>query len=188
VKKIKKFKINLRFRDICRNLKNIEKHEITDEIEQAVEKEMSRLKDIVSPASVYETISKEKINFDFKMEVPEKWIAVSLYVATIGSSADDVVKNTSNESDSKIINSVFIDGLDQSVNFIYRLIDDEAKSESCDIALKRPVKDNEVLSEIFKILPIDKIGVSYFGSGNYNPAYTTCGVIFWAPQKKRGKK
>ncbi|MCB4792507.1 MAG: hypothetical protein LHV68_11575 [Elusimicrobia bacterium] len=189
MKKIKGFKINLRFREILRFLKataNIS--EITLQLEEAVKREKARFEKAVKPSAVFETIPKEKIDFELGVDMPEGWIAASFFVATLGSAVEKDITDAKEASENlleKILHSIFLEALEQSANFINRLLSDEAKEESCEISERQKVSSYAVLEKIFKMISVDKIGVNLLESKELQPQYTSCGVFFWVPNTKK---
>jgi hypothetical protein len=191
-KKIKKFKINLRFRDIVRNLKSTAKTcEITKEIEELIDNESDRAQKIITPSSVFETVSKEKLHFPVGVEAPPKWVAASFFIVSVGPGADAEMASLAERNEivvERVMHSIFMEALEQSANFINRLLGDEAKDEDCELSQRVTVSSAETIQEVLKILPFDKIGVSYPGENGFQPQFTSCEVVFWTPIKKRGSK
>ena len=85
MRKIKNFKISIKTREVSRIVKKLLNVEDLDiEVEEAIQKSCFICEKIIKPAVVYDTFSKESMFFNVDIEKPEKWIAVSLYVLTIG--------------------------------------------------------------------------------------------------------
>ena len=84
------------------------------------------------------------------------------------------------------MSAIAVDALEQSKNFIQRLIISEAKSESCEVSRAEEIRDS-LCSEFVKLVPISKIDISVV-SGELNPKYSTCGLFYWIPSNKKQKK
>ena len=191
MKKIKNFKINIRPREISRILKKfLDVKELDIEAEEAVQRACYFYGHTIKPAVVYDTFSKESsdFNFDFS-DFKEKWIAVSPFVLTIGSGLKDEFEKQIDifgHLTTKIVSAISADTLEQSKNFVQRLIAEEAKQEQCE--LSRAVELSEDNSaKIASLLPLEKINVSIDEQNKFSPSYTVAGFYYWLPVKKRRK-
>ncbi len=71
MKKIKKFKINIRLRETMRLLKSTAHiPELTSEIEDEIHRQSRRMNGIISTAALYETLPKEKFPPELVVESP----------------------------------------------------------------------------------------------------------------------
>ena len=191
MKKIKKFKINLRSREITRLLKKTTKiSEINSDIEEKVEAESRRLQRFIAPAAVYETIPKDKFPWELRLSEPQNWVAATAYVVTVGDAIEKELKENrakdSGESEA-IAHTIALEGVEQSVNFIERLIREEAFKENCEISKEHPLDSKENLTKLFGIIPAEKIGASLLENGNLSPQYSSGGIIYWTPIAKHKK-
>jgi len=190
MKKIKNFKINIRPREISRILRKfLDVQELTIEAEEAVQRACYFYGHTIKPAVVYETFSKEATDFSLILpEITEKWVAVSPFVLTIGNCLKDEFEKKIDifgQLTTKIVSAISADTLEQSKNFVQRLIAQEAKDEQCE--LSRAVEISENLDKLQSILPLEKINVSFDEQNKFNPSYTLAGVYYWFPVKKRRK-
>ena len=191
MRKIKNFKINIRTREISRiirKLLNVE--ELPIEVEEAVQKSCFVCEKVIKPAVVYDTFSKEAMVFPIEIDSPEKWIAVSPYILTIGNVLQEQYnknKELFGEYGVQIISAISADALDQSRNFVQKLLASEATDENCELSrsIELPKQYN---SEIIKFLPADKINLSLSDDGSLVPTNSMAGLYYWIPLKKRGRK
>lgn len=191
MRKIKNFKINIRTREISRiirKLLNVE--ELPIEVEEAVQKSCFVCEKVIKPAVVYDTFSKEAMVFPIEIDSPEKWIAVSPYILTIGNVLQEQYnknKELFGEYGVQIISAISADALDQSRNFVQKLLASEATDENCELSrsIELPKQYN---SEIIKFLPADKINLSLSDDGSFVPTNSMAGLYYWIPLKKRGRK
>lgn len=192
MKKIKNFKINIRPREVMRLLKNTTRlGEITPQIEEMVQRETRRLQKVVAPAAIYETQPKEKFPQALAADPPENWVAASVYLFTIGHDIEREISEARKRDEnvlSDILHSIAIEALEQSGNFINRLLLDEAKEESCELSCRQSVGNGDPWQSFLRILPGDKIGVERRDEEAFSPRYTSGTVVFWSPVKKRGSK
>ena len=191
MRKIKNFKISIRTREISRIIRKLlNMEELTIEIEEAIQKSCFVCEKIIKPAVVYDTFSKEAMAFSLEIEPPEKWIAVSPYILTIGNVLqEEYNKNKSlfGEYGVQIVSAISADALEQSRNFVQKLLASEASDENCELSrnIDLPKQYN---SEIIEYLPVDKINLSLTDDGNFIPESSMAGLYYWIPLKKRGRK
>ena len=191
MRKIKNFKISIRTREISRiirKLLNVE--ELPIEVEEAVQKSCFVCEKVIKPAVVYDTFSKEAMVFPIEIDSPEKWIAVSPYILTIGNVLQEQYnknKELFGEYGVQIISAISADALDQSRNFVQKLLASEAGDENCELSrnIELPKQYNQ---EIINFLPADKINLSVDDDGNFIPTNSMSGLYYWIPLKKRGRK
>jgi hypothetical protein len=190
MRKIKNFKVNLRVKEISRVVKKlINTVELSVEFEETIQRCCRFYVKFLTPSVVYETFSKEALPFAYEKDVPSKWVAESVFFVTIGDDLyDEYKKNKSvfGEHTGKIVSAIAVDALNQSKNFVQRLISNEAQDEDCVISRIVDIP-NDLYAEFSKVVPIDKIGIS-IESGDIIPKYSTCGLFYWIPSKKKEKK
>jgi hypothetical protein len=191
MRKIKNFKINIRTREISRiirKLLNVE--ELPIEIEEAVQKSCFVCEKIIKPAVVYDTFSKETMIFSIETEAPEKWVAISPYILTIGNVLEEEYsknKTLFGEYGVQIVSAIAADALEQARSFVQKLLSSEAGDENCELSrsIELPKQYNQ---EIIKYLPVEKINLSLTEEGDFIPANSMAGIYYWIPLKKRNRK
>jgi hypothetical protein len=190
MRKIKNFKVNLRIKDISRVVRRlINTVDMSVDIEEAIQRCCRFCVKFLSPSVVYDTFSKESLPFVYEKDVPPKWVAESIFFVTIGNALEEEYKKNENvfgEYTSEIVAAIAVDALEQSKNFVQRIISNEAQDENCEITrvVDIPI---ELYENISKVVPADKIGVSVH-SGNVCPKYSSTGLFYWIPSKKKTKK
>ena len=192
MRKIKNFKISIKTREVSRIVKKLLNVEDLDiEVEEAVQKSCFVCEKIIRPAVVYDTFSKESMFFNIDIEKPEKWIAVSPYVLTIGSVLQEQYEKSKNLFGNyavQIISAISADALEQSKNFIQKIINSEmTREDNCELSrsIEIPQQYNQ---EIIKYLPIEKINISLSEEKKFIPINTSAGLYYWIPLKKRNRK
>jgi hypothetical protein len=191
MKKIKKFKINLRVREVTRLFKaTAENPEITPQLEEAIQRETQNIQKAISPAAIYETYFKEKFPAEVNIAQPDNWVAASLYLVTLGGGIEEIRNSAAGRGENllgQIMHAIGLEALEQSANFIQKLIEDEAKEEGCELSDRKRVNTPEFYKSLFKSLPGDKIEVTIQENNTLRPLYSSGGVIYWLPLKKKGK-
>lgn len=191
MKKIRKFKINLRMREIMRLLKTTARiSEITPQLEEAISREARRVIPVFAPSAIYETVLKEKLQNELIVSAPEKWVAATVFLVTIGSDIEHEIKEAQGKDEnilSQILHAAALEALEQSGSFVYRLINEEAKEDECAITRQQLVNSASILEKILEILPLEKIGVQVLDKETFQPMYTSAGIVYWVPLKKQGR-
>jgi len=162
--------------------------EITPEIEDEIHRQSRRMNGIISLAALYETFPREKFPKELAIDPPEQWVAASVYISTIGEEAQNeilTVQKSGEQLEGQILHSIALESLEQSGNFVRRLIEDEAKDEACELSRQKTVAGDEAWEKLFEFLPGEKIGVSFLGGDRFAPMYSTGGIFYWSPLKKR---
>ncbi len=191
MRKIKNFKISIRTREISRIIRKLlNTEDLPIEVEEAVQKSCFVCEKVIKPAVVYDTFSKEAMIFPVEFQAPEKWIAVSPYILTIGNVLEEEYnknKELFGEYGIQIVSAISADALEQARNFVQKLLAAEAIDENCELSrsIELPKQYNQ---EIINFLPADKINLSLDDDGNFVPKNSMSGLYYWIPLKKRGRK
>ena len=195
MRKIKNFKISIKSREVSRMLRKLlDMEELSIDIEEAVQKACFYYNKTIKPAVVYDTFSKESMALNLNIETPAKWIAVSPYIVTIGNELQEEFNKNQELFGNytvQIVSAISANTLEQSKNFIQKILTDDAKDEYCELSRNIEIP-NDLYPQICKILPIDKINVSLLNieenkSFKFNPSNTITGLYYWIPIKRRKK-
>jgi hypothetical protein len=190
MRKIKNFKVNLRLKDILRVVRKlINAVDVPVELEETIQRCSRFYVKFLSPSVVYDTFSKESLPFVYEKDIPPKWVAESIFFVTIGSALEEEYKKNKNafgEHTNKIVSAIAVDALEQSKNFMQRIISNEAQDENCKITRAVNI-ESEYYEKICKVIPADKIGISA-EVGIIYPKYSSAGLSYWIPSKKKIKK
>jgi hypothetical protein len=187
MRKIKNFKVNLRVKAILGVIRElINAPQTSAELEETIRQCCSFYVNFLVPSVVYETFSKKTLPLVYEKDVPSKWVAESVFFVTICDGLCDEYKKNENafgEHTGKIVSAIAVDALEQSKNFVRRLIANQAQEENCEISRVVDIP-SDLYAKVSKILPIDKIDLS-IESGGIIPKYSACGLFYWIPSKKR---
>jgi hypothetical protein len=189
MRKIKNFKVNLRMKDISRVVRKlINAVGASVELEETIQRCSRFCVKFLSPSVVYDTFSKESLPFVYEKDIPPKWVAESVFFVTIGGALEEEYKKNESafgEHTSKIVYAIAVDALEQSKNFVQRIISNEAQGENCEVTRAVDI-GSEYYEEICKVIPVDKIGIS-MELGAIYPKYSSAGLFYWIPSKKKTK-
>jgi hypothetical protein len=165
--------------------------DVSVELEETIQRCSCFYVKFLSPSVVYDTFSnsKEFLPFVYERDVPPKWVAESIFFVTIGNALEEEYKKNENafgEHTSKIVSAIVVDALEQSKNFVQRIISNEAQDENCEVTRAVDI-GSKYYKEICKIIPVDKIGISV-EIGNIYSKYSSAGLFYWIPSKRKTKK
>ncbi|MDR2860559.1 MAG: hypothetical protein LBV66_01850 [Elusimicrobiota bacterium] len=188
MRKVKNFKINLRTKDIIRSIKRLSVNEtgFPEDFDITVQKACRYYSNFIHPSVIYDAFNKDSIVSISEKDAPQKWIARSILFVTIGSLLEQECKKNMTqfgEYTETIVSSIAVDALDQSKNFVCRIISSEADNENCDISRAVEVP-NEFYAGLSKVIPIDKIDIS-LEDDKLSPKYSLCSMVYWTPSKKK---
>ena len=191
MRKIKNFKVNLRVREITRVIKKLNNMvDMPVEMEESVQRACHFYSKFLMPSVVYDTFSKDAMPFVYEKDAPAKWVAQSVFFVTIGTSLETEYQKNENafgENTNTILSSIAVDALEQSKNFIQRIISGEAEGENCEISRSFDLPA-DLYGQSAALVPADKIEITV-EDGKLVPQYSNCGLFYWIPSpKKKGKK
>jgi hypothetical protein len=187
MKKIRKFKVNLRKRRIIRNLKiSGEIKQITPQLEEVIEKEIKRATDYISPSSIFDTFKPDTAKLKFNLAFEDlNLAAVSIAVVTIGEKIEKEIDVTSNKGEhirAQIMRAIGIEGYESSMNLIHRVLREEASNENCTL-LPVETPPGNLTEAIVGILSGEKIGVNINKTGSLHPIFSSIGIIKWQSRR-----
>ncbi|MDR2192019.1 MAG: hypothetical protein LBO62_03990, partial [Endomicrobium sp.] len=186
MRKIKNFKVNLRVREIARVIKKLTNaSELAPELEESVQRSCHFYSKFLVPSVVYDTFAKGALDFMYEKDAPQKWVAQSVFFLTIGAKlSEEFAKNETayGEHTPKIVSAIAVDALEQSKNFLQRLLSAEAEDENCELSRSFELP-KDYYERAARSLPIDKINLT-LQDETLIPQYSACGLFYWSPSKK----
>ncbi|MFH1715253.1 MAG: hypothetical protein ABH857_03555 [Elusimicrobiota bacterium] len=201
MKKIKKFRVAVRQNLILSMLKY--KDDITEDADQLkdhIQKEVLKAYDFIQPAVVYDTFNISEISelYSDSKDVSallKDSVFVTILVVTIGDALCkeiDALIEQNRVADASIWDAIGSEAVEQSANFVNRLVKEEAGSEGSIITPRFSagygdwgIKNNK---KIIDILGAERIGVSVNEYDMLVPNKTITAVIGWEKAKKSAKK
>jgi hypothetical protein len=188
--KIKNFRIMLRPREIARWLKNERKLTVTPELEAAIEYQIQDAKRSLQPAAVYTTLTRPIAEKTLSMSFPETAVAVSVLAVTLGSGLESERQAAGSRQDAlqeSLLAGVQQEALAQAIQFVLRLVQEQAKEEDCEMSAPVSEQDAPVLTPLATLLGIQRIGVDWDASGVW-PLFARMAWTFWTPVGKNAPR
>ena len=190
IRKIKKYKINIRPFAVSRLLKKTSAPENPVELpEEKIEEEIALANKFIAPSSLFGTFSKSQIpaNLQTLLEnSAKKTISVSLIASTIGNAIEAEIEAAKRSGDvlkSSLLDSIAREALEQSVNFVIKLLNEEAKEENCEVSQPWTV-DVSLSKDFLELLESQKADISIGETGPISPLYTKLCVCYWDPVRR----
>jgi hypothetical protein len=188
--KIKNFRITLRSRDMLRHIKAQEGDAFDPQWELKIEEAIPQLKAFVQPAAVYTTLAASTVSKTFPIELPRKAVALSALVATIGShlqeerakahAAQDTVRDT-------LLAATEKEALDQTVAFVWRLLQTQAKDEDCELLEPLSWPEPDMRDRFTTLLGVSRIGLGGESGPVELPSYARLIGVIWMPAGKAAR-
>lgn len=183
--KIKNFRITLRPREIARLLKNQAKLQITPALEASIEHAISEAKHQLHPAAVYTTLTRSTAEKATSLPLADPAVAASAIAVTIGSLFEADIAGATERQDAMqaaLLNALREEALQQSIQFIVRLIEDQAKEEECDMSAPHEVTDGVLLGSLGALLGAGRIGINLQQDTPQLPPYARLVWTVWSPK------
>jgi len=183
--KIKKFKLDIKLRNVYDNLKE-KCVKITPEIETLVDVIEKELGEIIEPSIVFESYSPkdDKISEIVKhLQLPKNVVEITFCVATLGNKVENFVSSCNEEIKKVITDIMLYEYLNSAAEFAIKLLKEKSEEniEPGSIFLVQ----QELYKDIIDLLSAEKIGVSFDSQKNqFLPVYTTITYSLWFKTKK----
>ena len=188
LKKIKKFKINLRPSFVARALKKkLMLDSIDSSFEKIVEEEIARLNPSIVPSAVYNTFTKRESPQPLSVlweQASNKAISISLVAASAGEKLESIVQQGQDSFKVALTDASAWESVEQSNNFVYRLLGEEANLEGCECSPLFPVPESQI-STVMVLLESEKVGIRLNSSSQLTPLYSKISYCFWSSVLKR---
>lgn len=187
--KIKNFRVQLRAREIARLLKKEHGIEITPDLEIALEQLTKDAKAWVTPGAVYTTLTRPIAEKATTLPLPDAAVAVSVIAVSIGTALPREIEAHASKPDrQKQLAALLTEALSQSVQFVTRLVADQAKEEECELTPADPVQDPSLASAIAALLGVHRIGISLESPEATLPSFSRVTCSYWMPKAKASSR
>jgi len=193
--KIKKFRIRPRLSTVARILKSIMAvKQLPPEVEAALPAEIEAFLPRMMPTAFYQTWSRDEVpptlQDALKAAGARKIVALSALVATIGDEPEDALSTMLMNGEtqrSQIATAVCEESADLCLQFLLRLLSEEAEEDDCEVSEPVPVDSGDMLAETLTVLDADEEGVSIDTAYHLSPRFTRVALVIWWPaaRKKR---
>lgn len=185
IRKIKKYKISVRPFGVLRQFKKqLPPGAAQEPPEAEVEAIIARVQPHVTPCALYASYSKSETPAALQelwKSSPEKSLTLSVIAATIGSAVESVIERDA------LWNSVARESLEQSFNFVEKLISEEAVDESCELTSLLPASAEQA-GPLLQALESHKADIIVNDSGQVIPLFTGLRYCFWTPLRGKNAK
>ena len=182
---IKNFRISLRPREVGRLLKNQAKVQITPELEASIEHAVNDAKRMLQPAAVYTTLTRNTAEKATSLPLTDPIVAVSAIAVTIGKGLDEEIAIAADRHEAlqgSLLQALREEALQQAVQFIMRLIEDQAKDEECDLSAPRDAAEGLLLTSLGPLLGIQRIGIDLNLDNPQLPSHARLVWTVWSPK------
>ncbi len=191
--KVKKFRIRSRISTVARILKAIMGvKQLPVDLEASLPMESEEFLKHAVPAAFYTTWSRDEVPAAFAPALQaaglSKAIAVSALVATIGSEAEEYLSEMLMNGEtqrSQVVTALSEDAADVSLQFLFRLLADDAKTDDCELADPILVGEPGLQSETLTLLEAQQEGVTIDQAGHLSPRFTRVALMAWWPVAKK---
>src|SRR5688572_21820758 len=156
--KIKNFRIHLRPRELARWLKKERGMETTPDLELTIEKASSDSKRSIETAAIYTTLTRAVAEKTTPLAFPDKAIAVSVIVVSIGPALETQRLAAAGDEES-LAAALQHEALTQSLQFVIRLVQEQAKEEDCEMSLPPLAGETPVNVSLATLLGVQRIGI-----------------------------
>jgi hypothetical protein len=183
--KIKNFRIHLRPREIARFLKAQAKLQITPALEASIEHAANDAKRLLQPAAIYTTLTRSTAEKATSLPLADPTVAASVIAVTIGSALEEEIAAASGGQDAlqaSLLSALREEALQQSVQFIMRLIEDQAKEEECDMSAPRNAAEAGLLRSLGALLGTQRIGIDLDNDTPALPPHARLVWTVWSPK------
>jgi hypothetical protein len=183
--KIKNFRIALRAREIARLMKSQAKLQMTPELEASIEHAVNDSKRLLQPAAIYTTLTRGTAEKATPLPLADPAVAASAIAVTIGPALQDEIQSATDRHDAmqaSLLNALKDEALQQAVQFILRLIEDQAKEEECELSSPRDVTDGVLLSSLGSLLGMQRIGIDLASETTPLPPHARLVWTVWSPK------
>ncbi len=190
IRKIKRYKISVRPHGVLRHLKKkVEPASDWSEVEQKINEEIARVNPLIVPSAIYNSFSKGETPEFLKESwkgASKKSLSLSLLLVNIGVGLENEIQKRQSENDPfsvALLEAIGQESLDESLKFVLKLLNEEAKSESCEVTGPLPVEPS-LLNTLLPFLESHKADIVVNENGQIVPLYTSASYCFWDPLPK----
>ena len=193
LRKIKKYKITIRPSYASRLAKKKFAEAAPDDetLERETEQEIRRCEPLIVPTALYDTFSRketpEPLRKLWEQAPSAKTLSLSLIAASLDPRIEqeiDALREKAEAHQSVLAEAVARESLDQSVNFVHRLIGEEAKDDNCELSPLWPVEP-ALVRDFLGALESHKAGIMLKDDDRFTPLYSRVSFCFWVPLSKR---
>ncbi|MFN0117909.1 MAG: hypothetical protein ACKVQC_06425 [Elusimicrobiota bacterium] len=193
--KVKKFRIRPRMPSVGRILKGLLQTKQLDlQVEASLPAESENFLKQIVPTAFYQTWSNDDMPIILRPLSDQygldKAVAVTLMAATVGASAEEYLSEllmNGETTRSQVVSAIAEESVDLSLQFLIRLLTDEANGDDCDVTEAVLLSDPVVLKELLPLLEAENEGISIDSAQHLSPRFTRVALIAWVPLSRKKK-
>ena len=194
--KVKKFRIRPRLATVSRILKGLMSvKQLPQDVELMLPDEAQTFTAKIGPAAFYPTWSRDEVPAAFKETLSgaglQKAVSVSCLVATAGAVPEEMLSELLMNGETvkaQMITALAEEAADQSLNFLFRLLADDAKTDDCELSEPILVATDSLLADALELLEGEREGVTIDQAAHLTPRFTRVAIVAWLPIAKRRKQ
>ncbi len=187
--RVKNFRIAIRPREVARWLKKERGLQITPELEASIDQAAQAIKWRLEPSALFTTVPLATLQKTTPLELPAKAMAASLIAVTLGAAVEEDRQTAMAHPDpmqEPLMAGLQEEALQQAVSFAYRLIQEQAKEEECELSIPVVIDDPALVGPVGSLLTASRIGLT-LEAGASLPSYARMAWVSWTPLKKAKK-
>jgi hypothetical protein len=164
------------------------------EIETALPAEIEGFLPKMMPTAFYQTWSRDEFP-SFLSDIVQqaggkKVVALTALVATIGEEPEDALSEMLMNGEtqrSQMVQAISEESADLCLNFLSRLLAEEAAGDDCEVSEPILVEPGETLAETLELLDAGEEGVSLDTAYHLSPRFTRVALSVWWPVARKKK-
>lgn len=189
LRKIKKYKINLRPSYIARAAKKkLELKEADEALEQSAHEAILEAEKFIVPTALYETFSKTDTPPTLQplwATAGNKTLSLSIIATTVGPKIEEALQRIAEDPRKAVfLEAAAQESLEQSTTFIVKLLTEEAKEDHCELSPLWPA-EVQLAPHILETLEASKADLHLNGGEQISPLYSRISFCFWNPLSKK---
>jgi hypothetical protein len=164
---------------------------VKKEKREKIEEVINFAQGLIVPCVLYKTLNKEKTRelfsgMDNLVKRIKDWLAVSLWVVTIGEQLEDEIRKKEASGDlflSQVLEVIGNESLREASCFVNRLVASEARKQECELifGLDNYSKEwnGEISKKVLTIIEVEKIGITFNENYQLLPKKSMLAIVGW---------
>ncbi len=164
---------------------------VKKEKREKIEEVINFAQGLIVPCVLYKTLNKEKTRelfsgMDDLVKRIKDWLAVSLWVVTIGQQLEDEIRKKEASGDlflSQVLEVIGNESLREASCFVNRLVASEARKQECELifGLDNYSKEwnGEISKKVLTIIEVEKIGITFNENYQLLPKKSMLAIVGW---------
>lgn len=169
--------------------------QLPEELEQSLPHESEQFLKHVVPTALSHTWSVDEFDDALKGTFAsfknKETVAISAVVATIGPEPEELISASLMSGEShraEVLTAFANESADLSLNFISRLLAEEAEQDGCVISDPIIISESLLVGSVVRCLEAVEEGISVDAAGHLTPRFTRVAIFSWTPLKKKKRQ